>query len=381
MAHFIFCKMADVQQELLRRARAPNKNPNIAVFNRVTGEYERPNLNPNNPSAMTPVTKTPNFKENTNLPSFGSTETSKDIDHDAAETDDNLDSDKPLQESSNERSFTIRRWVPLPQSIGDKKPEPKYLADRRPGLPPLYGHRAATNTITSGATGYTPNISSTLSNPLTNTGDVVVGSVTVPADYATNASGYRVSANGTTIPLGAGTGAGAGAGAGMAAGQAQGEVPRRRPPPPPPKRKKKGGPGRAKKKVEITGPAVQRNETAAVAEVAGEQVTGIEARAAFNSMNAEAMILPSANIGEAQPGGIEKTDVVGEDVEMGEADDRSSDEDEGSEEGEIDESAIQAAVVEESQKAPDVSVQPPSPDLLGNLESEIQGMEKTAPTS
>lgn len=414
----------DSVQELLRRARAPNKNPNIAVFNRATGEYERPNLNSANPSAMTPATKVSNLKDNH---AFDLTNSSKDIDHDANEPEADLSTQKPLPQDtdSHERTITLKRWVPLPQSIADKKPEPKYLADRRPGLPALYGHRAATNHTSTPATGgYAPNISSTLQpliNPAIPGGEVVIGSVTVPSNHATNASGYHVSADGTTMPIGPGI-MGSGALSGV---QAPAEMPRRRPPPPPPKRKKKGGPGRSKKKVEV----------AAEVAVKGQNAGGGGSGAAVATQEAIGPGIGNSAVQEAdtaQPATGDKRDhqaqdridgggvgdaaeskvITENDFNMGEAaageDDENSstsstNEDEGSEEGEIDEGdaavnptanpMVSAAAAlegkgdekgdgegEEEQQArrtaPDVSIQPPSPDLLGNLESEIQGMER-----
>ncbi|KAF7508919.1 hypothetical protein GJ744_008628 [Endocarpon pusillum] len=367
-------------QELLRRARAPNKNPNIAVFNRETGEYERFNLNPSNPATMTPATTT--------QPASGA---AKDGDHDIAEPEDTLDADKPLHDESKERSFTVRKWVPLPQHIADKKPEPKYLADRRPGLPPLYGHQSSTNPSSSAFTGYAPNISSTLQNPSninnnTNTGgDVVVGTVTVPTNHTPTASGYRVSADGTTMPMGPG----------IASTQAQGEAPRRRPPPPPPKRRKKGGPGRSRKRVDLKNPVIGRadagaglagNTTASAAGVAGG---GVEAAVAVQP--------GTTNTGEARVEGQQQGAAVDSkagamDTQMGEAEeeggsssssssssDNSSEDEGGSEEGEIDEGGAGDAAGGATEGAPEVSVQPPSPDLLGNLESEIRGMEEGGP--
>lgn len=329
---------------------------------------------------MTPVSKVPNFRENTHIPSSETTATTKATN--VGDQDDDLeDIDKPAPEETHERSFTIRRWAPLPQHIADKKPEPKYLADRRPGLPPLYGHQAAATSnpysSTSASTGYAPNISSTLTN---NTGDVVVGSVTVPPDRTATASAYRVAADGSTMPIGPGiAGFGPTGATGVVQGQGQAGEVRRRPPPPPPKRKKKGGPGRSKKRIEIKGHVVGQAGGNTVQGAAKELATGIPSTQSITTTE--------------QP---QQTGAVPglADVEMAEAEASSSDdeeegegEDEGSEEGEIDEGTGAAATNSTSAGAgagmagavsgalaPDVSIQPPSPDLLGNLESEIQGM-------
>jgi hypothetical protein len=323
---------------------------------------------------MTPVTKATNLEDDTTHAPSTSANPPKDVRHDAAGIDDNIDTDKPSREEPQERTFTVRRWVPLPQVIADKKPEPKYLADRRPGLPPLYGHRAPNNTSTSGFTDYTPNISSTLATPSQriNPGDVVVGSVTVPADRPVNASGYRVSADDTTTPIGPGIEAGATTG--VAGGfHTQPETPKRRPPPPPPKRKRKGGPGRSKKKVEMTRPVAEgpRSADAAIAREAGAREAG-----AVEGDNTKPTTTQLGGPDESKA----DTEMAEAAQESGSSDGGSShgssgSEDEGSEEGEIDEGGAPPSA------APDVSVQPPSPDLLGNLESEIQGMEGGAPAA
>lgn len=336
---------------------------------------------------MTPVTKVSNFEDNTTHPSSNPANPAKDIDHDAAEHDSNVDTDKPSREESSSRTITIRRWVPLPQSIADKKPEPKYLADRRPGLPPLYGHHQTapnpSNTSAAFTGGYAPNISSTLQSPNNkiNTGDVAVGSVTVPADHAANVSGYRVLADGTTTLIGPGIQGMAGAGV-----QGQGETQKRRPPPPPPKRRKKGGPGRSKKKVDIKESVL---EGSGGVETGGAGVVGVQPAApdagagqgAIDTATEQPTATDPAQIQaqEQGDGGAGQSKPTGDDVDMGEAESSSSTEDEGgSGEGEIDEGGGGDAG-----HVPDLSVQvqPPSPDLLGNLESEIRGMEEGGPAA
>ncbi len=390
---------------------------------------------------MTPCSKVPNFKENFHFPTASTADptntTDKDVDHGAAnDQEDDLEPEKHLPEESHERTINLKRWVPLPQAIADKKPEPKYLADRRPGLPPLYGHRAATYTNAANATGYAPNISSTFLsnfNPNVNTGDVVVGTVTVPVDRVATASGYRVQADGTTVPMGPGMPFGTTTGSSGAAGPGPGEA-KRRPPPPPPKRRKKGGPGRSKKKVEVAQEQKKGDDVVALqgagTQVAGDSASGVSAPAPAQPTAPATSHAQSADTGTAQ-GSI--------DIEMTEADLEGEDsgslsgDDEGSEEGEIDDvgaaappvptpaitidPALQASpapgpafsppptampttttsppvptvptVPTPSAPAPTTSVvsvpvvaasvtfpiQPPSPDLLGNLESEIQGME------
>ena len=360
---------------------------------------------------MTAVTKAPTLQDNNTRSSSDPANPRKDIDHDAADPNDNLDTDKPPHEEAHERTIIVKRWVALPQSIAAKKPEPKYLADRRPGLPPLYGHHTAANTSTPAPTGYAPNISSTLQNPHSNVhpGDFVIGSVPISANHAATVSGYGVSADGSTIPLGPGFGSGPGGGRPGVPGH-QVEVPKRRPPPPPPRRKKKGGPGKIRRKVETAARGLEGSgRPGVVADAIGGRAAGTDAGAGAGARQREderANAQPSPTTGgvpsQAQHGVSGESKTAAQDVEMADADeDSSSSEDEGSEEGEIDEGAAAAAATvaagdgtnapsapvhgTEEEAAPgtsvSVSLQPPSPDLLGNLETEIQGMQDAAPPS
>lgn len=111
-----------------------------------------------------------------------------------------------------DRTFEVKKWVQVPMDKADKMPEPKYLADRRTGMPNYYNQSA------QGAWAH--------------------------------AQGYGGAADGGAGPgydLGDGTGLGnALGGPGPNAG---GDTPVRRNMPPRPKPKKKGGPGRKKKEV------------------------------------------------------------------------------------------------------------------------------------
>ena len=47
---------------------------------------------------------------------------------------------------STDRIIEVKKWMPIPPAIAEKMPEPKYLADRRPGMESLYkGAYKATN--------------------------------------------------------------------------------------------------------------------------------------------------------------------------------------------------------------------------------------------
>ncbi|OAG34374.1 hypothetical protein AYO21_11460 [Fonsecaea monophora] len=39
---------------------------------------------------------------------------------------------------SNGRYFQVKKWVQLPVAVAERMPQPKYLADRRPGMNSLY---------------------------------------------------------------------------------------------------------------------------------------------------------------------------------------------------------------------------------------------------
>lgn len=124
-----------------------------------------------------------------------------------------------------DRTFTVRKWALVPAAIADKRAEPKYLADRRPGLGSLYGQTVSV------AAPYVP----------------APANVGLGFSY-TNAAGETMSSTGLPLENASALGISNGAAA------ATNEAPRRRGPPPPPKRKKKGGLGR-RKKVQIAAPS------------------------------------------------------------------------------------------------------------------------------
>ena len=107
-----------------------------------------------------------------------------------------------------DRTFEVRRWVAVPAEKADKMTEPKYLADRRPGMPSLYTNAA----VLKQASGYG-----------------------APITAVNEHSG---------IDLGDGSGLGSALGGAAAApGEA---TPVRKNMPPKRKKKKLGGPGRRK---------------------------------------------------------------------------------------------------------------------------------------
>ena len=215
--------------------------------------------------------------------------------------DDDLDAAKPT--ADEDRTFLIRRWAPVPTAIADRKPEPKFLADRRPGLPPLYGQGA---------------------------------NMTV-AFNAQQHGAATTQTNGEMAGLDLGDGSGLGS---AITSSAPPEPQRKRPPPPPPKRKKKGPFGR-RKKVHTEAPTSAPAVSAPMALDGGFEAV----------MAAQA---PKLEDGQAEPAqdGEHKDD----------EDDEGTGSDEGTEEGEIDEGDDTAAKLEEAELEVQKQILPTAPE-------------------
>ena len=128
----------------------------------------------------------------------------------------NLDNDDdepaPKKRSLEPRSFSVRKWVPIPASEAEKIPERKFLADRRSGMPSLYGINGHGQWLYQG--------------------------------YVGNIGGLGGRA---TAGVDLGDGSGLGDAPGLLASQTGTSTPRKAPPPR--RKKKKGGPGRKKNSV------------------------------------------------------------------------------------------------------------------------------------
>ena len=212
----------------------------------------------------------------------------------AADDDEDMDDDPDAKADTEEkeRVFSMRKWAQVPPAVADRRPEPKYLADRRPGMRSLYGLQAAAL------------------NPALNV----------------------ASTDMTTAGLDLGDGSGLGNATGVLAAGAEmapmAVTPQKRMPP---KRKKKGGPGRKKANL---GPGTQ----------APDGSTGITADGAHGEGDAS----------QGLDGDAVKTEG---DTNMDDAhDDGSGSEEEGSEEGEIEEP--HAAEVDAEMKTEEPVVQP-----------------------
>jgi hypothetical protein len=204
------------------------------------------------------------------------------VDSPAAEDDDDMDEelDVKVEMEKQERAFALKKWAQVPPAVADRRPEPKYLADRRPGMRSLYGFQAA------------------VLNPALN-----------------------ANATGAAAGLDLGDGSGLGNAVGVLAVGADkppmAVTPVKRMPP---KRKKKGGPGR--KKANLGPGPLNPNSTVGVDGAAGE---GNKA---------------SGEVGQSSDtvkgnGDTQMEDA--HDAEDDKGDEGSGSEEEGSEEGEIDE--------------------------------------------
>lgn len=199
------------------------------------------------------------------------------------ENDDIFDADgmpgkrRKTNSGTHERVFEAKKWVQIPAAIAEKLPEPKYLADRRPGMESLYGGAyKATNGF--GVLG--PNIGA-----------------------GSGAVGYD---------LGDGSGLGNASGVlGNNAAPAPESTPVRKNMPPKRKKKKLGGPGRKKANPHPSDPTALATESG--------DVTTTDTPTGENEESANA----DTNMGDAQNGEPEGSG--------------SDSEGEGSEEGEVEE--------------------------------------------
>ncbi|KAJ9653243.1 hypothetical protein H2198_007546 [Neophaeococcomyces mojaviensis] len=177
-------------QEMIRRARAGNTNAKLSVWDRKTdtwmsaAEAEKKatplkSLHLNNLDDSETMNGKPRNGDDAD-----STKSAEDSENDSsnesnksAEDEDDADDTTPFKPSTSSkrrklasrlngpdetRLIEIKRWVQLPSQIAEKTPERSFLAQRRPGMPPLYqpeyaqkvfGRYHSSSTFT-GATGY-----------------------------------------------------------------------------------------------------------------------------------------------------------------------------------------------------------------------------------
>jgi hypothetical protein len=304
-----------------------NTHVRPAVYNAATGTYTAP------PALNTTALKS---KHLANIPAAASVIATPPADIDMLDEDPEADvTAQPKPTLDEDRTFTVRKWVLVPAAEADKRPEPKYLADPRPGLKNLRGY------------GQTANVDPTTAKVSTN--GAALGAVT-------NAAGEEISSTGLELTTLGKIGMGTSASAPIA------EPPRRRGPPPPPKRKKKGGLGRRKKVLvdPAFGDQPGQNRTGADGTAdegrAGSGVDGIKAE--------------DAETGD-KGGGEEEED--GSETDEG---------DEGSEDGEIDEGdVIMTTDVAEEGKEPENHAAQPATGIAGTRREGLLLVEASEPVT
>ncbi|KAL2430538.1 hypothetical protein ABEF95_010536 [Exophiala dermatitidis] len=308
-----FNQLPQHSQALLRRARMGNTNVTPSEWDRKTNswipgsEVEARNARLKSKHLLT-VPDSPN---------------SHDEDDNGEDNDDLLDADglppKRRRQTAGlqERYLEVKKWVPIDPARAEKLPEPKYLADRRPGMQSLYGgaYKATNGFGTLGA------------NPL-------ASSDTVSYD------------------LGEGAGLGNASGVlGSTSNAPPAPTPVRRNMPPKRKKKKLGGPGRRKANPTPLG----ENAPATVPQDATMTGTGT-----------------GTSVGDSTPAATQ--DGQAETNPDGDAEGPGSEsEGEGSEEGEIEENT--PAQTQTQTKLDDAATRPP---VGSSADSQSQPQPQTA---
>ncbi|KAK5053727.1 hypothetical protein LTR84_001688 [Exophiala bonariae] len=258
-----FHQLPLLNQQLIQRARTGNTNPERSEWDRKNQKWI-PGIEKEKAKARAKAEAT-----TSNLGDQDGTE-NEDLDD-----EENVSGKRRKTDAGPQgRSFEYKKWTKVPQAIAEQRTETKYLADRRPGMPSLYGGAyKATNGF--GSLGINPNA-----------GSGAIGFEFGDANGLGNTSGVLGSAAAVPEP-----------------------VPVRKNPPP--RRKKKGGPGRKKKEPVPT--PITTSTTQPLSAVATNTSTE----------NQLQPVLPGAPTGDTQPQ-VEDAEGSGSDSD-----------DDGSEEGEI----------------------------------------------
>ncbi|KAK5222072.1 hypothetical protein LTR72_006329 [Exophiala xenobiotica] len=117
-----FKQLPELNQKLVRKARMANPNFTPPIWDYKKEEWVRPNE-----------------AEGRGKDPAEEAENHDGVDEDLLEADEMLEKRRKTGASTEGRFFEIKKWVPIPQAVAEKMPEPKYLADRRPGMQSLYG--------------------------------------------------------------------------------------------------------------------------------------------------------------------------------------------------------------------------------------------------
>ncbi|KAI1616392.1 hypothetical protein EDD36DRAFT_429077 [Exophiala viscosa] len=253
-----FSQLPEHNQQMIRKSRMVNTNPRELVFDDKlemwvdAKEVGNGRVKPKNVA----------------LHNAESPESNEEADNDENEDDDLIDADELPQKRRKtnaglqERIFEIKKWTQVPISVAEKMPEPKYLADRRSGMPSLYGGAyKATNGF--GALGPNPGM-----------GAGAVGYDLGDGSGLGNASGVMGGARGEATPV-------------------------RKNMPPRRKKKKLGGPGRRK-----ANPVPTEDATAATTP-ADAVVNDTQTPAADNEQDNEQSEGEGSEEGEIEEGGKE----------------------------------------------------------------------------
>ncbi|KIW91437.1 uncharacterized protein Z519_08333 [Cladophialophora bantiana CBS 173.52] len=138
-------------QEMVRRARMGNTNAKLSVWDPKTESYiPGIELERREAARKAQLSKS----KHTHTSNVDAINVDDEEDKNEEDNDDLMDVDglgpdpkrRKATHGSNERVFEIKKWVQIPAAVAEKMPEPKYLADRRPGMESLYkGAYKATN--------------------------------------------------------------------------------------------------------------------------------------------------------------------------------------------------------------------------------------------
>ncbi|KAJ9607923.1 hypothetical protein H2200_008002 [Cladophialophora chaetospira] len=307
-----FGQISTHNQELLRRSRLGNVDAKLSIWDPKTNSYiagielERREL------ARKAALNNPKLSSsNLNLADENTHPLDDDDDKQDDEADDLLDADglpekrRKTTSGSNERIIEVKKWVQVPLAVAEKMPEPKYLADRRPGMESLYkGAYKATNGF------------GTL-------GDMV------SAAMSGGNTGYDLGEAPGTLAGGTGS-----ANANSGLGQSQldgGSTPVRKNIPP--RRKKKGGPGRRPKNWK---PPTDPNTAPTTENTTTENTTGATTGDGGDTTMKDTPAASGERIDTTNTGPAVQSEANNQDEEgEGEGEGSSESEGEGSEEGEI----------------------------------------------
>ncbi|KIW52458.1 hypothetical protein, variant [Exophiala xenobiotica] len=120
-----FKQLPELNQKLVRKARMANPNFTPPIWDYKKEEWVRPNEAEGRGNNRQDPTEEAGNQDGE--------------DEDLLDAEGMLEKRRKTGASTEGRFFEIKKWVPIPQAIAEKMSEPKYLADRRPGMQSLYG--------------------------------------------------------------------------------------------------------------------------------------------------------------------------------------------------------------------------------------------------